>query len=102
MVSIGVERAPGIARLEATALANAATTVAVAAYLICAALLAIAPDALLWVFQSWFHGLTLDPLRPAGAWFRPTEFVIGVIMLGAVTWLVTAATARLYNTWSGR
>lgn len=48
-------------------LANAAAAVALVGYLICAALCIVAPDVLDWFFQPWLHGLTLAPLRPAGA-----------------------------------
>ncbi|GIW07455.1 MAG: hypothetical protein KatS3mg060_2260 [Dehalococcoidia bacterium] len=102
MASIAREQADLAMRLEARALANAAATVALAGYLICAALALVAPEALIWVFQPWFHGLSLDPLRPTGAWFRPGEFIVGLVTFGGSVWLGTAAFAWLYNTWARR
>lgn len=94
---------PGIAaQLEAVPLANAATVVALAAYLVCAAIALVAPDILVWFFQPWLHGLSLEPLRPTGAWFRPGEFLVGLLTLGGSVWVVTAAVAWLYNRWSHR
>jgi len=83
-----------------TILANAATTVAVVAYLICAVLAIVAPDLWVGLIQSWTHGLSLAPLRPTGPWFRPGEFIVGLITFGGSVWLATAAIAALYNRWS--
>lgn len=102
MVSIAREQPALTTRLDVRTLANAVTAVALTAYLICAALALVAPDLLIWFFQPWFHGLTLDPLRPAGAWFRPGEAIVGLITFGASVWLGTAAAAWLYNAWSRR
>jgi hypothetical protein len=102
MISLTREQPTATARLNVTALANAVTAVALAAYVICATVALVAPDLLIWFLQPWFHGLSLDPLRPAGAWFRPTEAVIGLITFGASVWVGTAAAAWLYNAWSGR
>jgi hypothetical protein len=83
-------------------LANAAATVAVALYAICRVLALVVPDTLRWIAQSWFHGLALAPDGAASLWLDPTEFLVGLITLGAVAWLATAATAWLYNAWSHR
>ncbi len=91
-----------VATLREAALANAATVVAVAAYMICGVLSAVAPDAWIWLFQPWLHGLSLAPLRAAGPWFRPGEFALGLVTFGGSVWLVTAAMAGLYNRWSQR
>lgn len=89
-----------LAAVQVTTLANAATTVAVAAYLICAALAIVAPDLWVGLIQSWTHGLSLAPLRPTGPWFRPDEFIVGLITFGGSVWLATAAVAALYNRWA--
>ena len=101
MSSIGlrVESEHGAA-LAVTPLANAATAVALIGYLVCAAISVVAPDVLVWFFGSWLHGLSLEPLRPAGAWFRADTFVVGLITFGGTVWLAAAATAWLYNRWS--
>ena len=100
MVSIGLERTEIARRLAVVPLANAAATVAVAAYLICAILNILAPDVLAWLFQSWSHGLSLAPLRAAGRSFGPTEFLAGMVTFAGAIWLATAAVARLYNAWT--
>lgn len=102
MSTIRSEAASESARLAAVPLANAATVVALVGYLICAALSIVAPDVLVWFFQPWLHGLSLAPLRPAGAWFRPGEFVVGLVTFAGTVWLVTAAIAGLYNAWGHR
>ena len=100
MASIGLERIPTAGRLEVVPLANAAAVVALAGYLICAALSYFAPDLLMWVFQSWAHSLALEPLRTAGPTFRPIELVVGLVTFGGMVWLGAAAVARLYNAWT--
>lgn len=88
----------GGATVRVVPLANAAALVGLAAYLICAFVSLVAPEALLWVAQSWVHSLALGPMRPAG-WFSPAQFVVGLITFPAFVWLVTAASARLYQAW---
>lgn len=81
-------------------LANAAAVVGLAAYLLCALVAAIAPDFFVAFFQPWAHGLTLAPLRPADAWFRPGEFLVGLVTFTGAVWLVSAAWAWVYRAWS--
>jgi hypothetical protein len=100
MASIGLERIPTAGRLEVIPLANAAAVVALAAYVICAALSFVAPDLLMGVLQSWAHSLALEPLRTTGPSFRPIELVVGLVTFGGTVWLATAAVARLYNAWT--
>jgi hypothetical protein len=100
IVSIAREQPALATRLDVTALANAVTAIALAAYIICATVAIVAPDLLIWFFQPWFHGLSLDPLRPTGAWFRPGEAIVGLITFGGSVWVGTAAAAWLYNAWS--
>lgn len=90
------------AGLHAIPLANAVTAVAEVAYLVCAALSIIAPDILLWYFQSFLHGLSLEPLRPAGPWFEPARALFGFVAFGATIWVGTVAAASLYNTLARR
>lgn len=88
--------------LQAITLANAVTVVALAGYLICAAVALVSTDLLIAFFQPWVHGLSLQPLRPADPTFRPDAFVVGLISFGASAWLATAAAAGLYNVWARR
>lgn len=100
MSTISQEHVSALPRLGVVPLANAAAVVALVGYLICAAVSIVAPDVLVWFFQTWLHGLSLAPLRPAGAWFRPDEFVVGLITFAGTVWLATAAIAELYNAWA--
>ena len=99
MQATAVRRRVSLGAVEVTPLASAVTAVAVVAYMLCAIVAAVAPDLLLWFFQPWLHGLTLEPLRPTGAWFRPGEFLVGLVTFGASVWVATAAAAWLYNRW---
>ncbi|MBI4498063.1 MAG: hypothetical protein HY689_09215 [Chloroflexi bacterium] len=98
----GQVQAMPAAGLQVVPLANAVTAVALVFYVACAALAIVAPEALIGLFQPWLHGLTLEPLRPTGPWFRPGEFAIGLLTFSATFWLGTAAVAWLYNAWSRR
>ncbi len=102
MSTVSREAVGASARLATVPLANATAVVALAAYLACAALSVVAPSVLVWFFQPWLHGLSLEPLRPAGTWFRPGEFVVGLITFPGTVWLATAAIAALYNAWAHR
>ena len=100
MASIELGRIRTQGRLAVVPLANAAAVVALAAYLICAALSYFAPDLLMWVFQSWAHSLALEALRTTGSTFRPIELLVGLVTFGGTVWLAVAAVARLYNAWT--
>jgi hypothetical protein len=102
MAAIAREPTRVATRLEVMPLANAAATVAVAAYVLCAVIALVAYEAYIGFFQLWIHGMTLEPMRPLGGWFNLGTFVSGLITFGATVWLATAATARLYNAWSGK
>jgi hypothetical protein len=102
MVSFTREQPAVTARLNVATLANAVTAVALAAYIICTAVALVTPDLLIWFFHPWFHGLPLDPLRPASAWFRPGDAIVGLITFGLSMWVGIAAAAWLYNAWSRR
>lgn len=88
--------------LRVVPLANAMTVVALAAYLICAAVALVSTDILIAFFQPWVHGLSLQALRPATPTFQPDAFVVGLITFGASAWIATTATVSLYNTWARR
>jgi nucleoside permease NupC len=87
------------ARLEIVPLASAVTVVALAAYLVCAAVAFVSLDLLVGFFEPWFHGVSLQLLRPTSFVFRPEAFLIGAITFGASSWVATAAAAWLYDSW---
>lgn len=82
--------------------ANAVVVVAAATYLICGLVALASVDALIGFFQPWFHGVSLQLLRPADSGFRLDIFAVGLITFSASVWVATAAVARLYNFWARR
>jgi hypothetical protein len=100
MATIARESTGVATRLEVMPLANAAATVALVGYVLCAVVALVAYEVYIGFFQPWFHGMTLAPIRPTGDWFNLGTFVTGLITFGATVWLATAATAWLYNAWS--
>lgn len=92
-----VQQATTTGGIEVIALANAATIVGIAAYVLCAIVAFALPDVYFGFFQSWFHGISLEALRSPGPAFQFGAFVTGLITFGASVWLAAAATASLYN-----
>src|SRR5215212_11777904 len=86
-----------IARVEVITLANAATLVGIAAYVLCSVVAALAPGLYLAFFQSWFHGISLTQLLVGAAPLSFGTFVTGLVTFAASVWIVIAATAALYN-----
>ena len=84
-------------RLHAVPLASAGSLVAAATYVLCAVLSAVAPDVYFGLFQSWFHAVSLEPLRLSTQAFDPGRFAAGLVTFSGVAWLTLAATAALYN-----
>lgn len=82
--------------LNTIAFAHSVALVAAAAYVICAVVSVVAPDLYLWFFQSWLHGLSLEPLRPSGSMFNLGSSLIGLLTLTATAWFGAFAVARLY------
>ncbi len=86
-------------RVAVVALANAVAVVAIVLYLACALLSFVAPDLYLGIVQSWVHAISITPLR-AGGGFELGQFLFGLVTFAAVTWVVTAAIAWLYDRWA--
>jgi hypothetical protein len=89
------ERAP---KLAVVSLASAAAIVAAAAYVVCLALSMVAPDLLMGIFQTWAHSISIAPLRAEAVVFQPGAALLGLLTWSGFVWLITAATASLYNT----
>lgn len=85
--------------MKPVALANALTSVVLIAYLVCAALVYIAPDFVFSVAQSWFHGLNLDVIR-ASSPASLVSAVFGAVSLGVYIWVLTYLFGRLYVYWA--
>ena len=85
--------------MKPVALANALTSVAVVAYLVCAALVYVAPDFVFSIAQSWFHGWNLDIVKASS----PASLVsvaFGAVSLGVYIWALTYSFGRLYAYWA--
>ena len=86
------------ARLVAWRFGLAASVAFSGVYLACALAVAMFPQATLDLFNTWFHGLDLNLLRPAGG--RPLtvqQFVIGWLAVIGVAFPVGTILAWTYN-----
>lgn len=84
--------------LNAKAFANAATTVGLAAYVVCRVLVLLVPDFMFSVAQSWFHTFNLNSVKAVES-FNIGTFLLGAVTFGAFVWIMTYATVSLYNKW---
>lgn len=82
--------------MKPVVLANVATAVGAAFYIICATLVYAAPDLAFSIAQSWFHGINLEVVRATGpASLGSTVF--GLISLSVVLWVSAYVAGYLYN-----
>lgn len=83
-----------MARLDVVPMANAVGIVTIATYLACVVIALTSMEFLVSVAQIWFHGMawTSSPLV-----FSLVPFVLGGVSFTATMWILTAATASLYN-----
>ena len=84
--------------MKPVALANALTSVFLFAYLVCAALVYIAPNFVFSIAQSWFHGWNLDIVR-ASSPASLVSVVFGAVSLGVYIWVLAYLFGRLYAYW---
>lgn len=84
--------------VKPTIAANAVTTVAGAAYIICRILTLIIPDAMFTILHAWVHTLNVSALK-ANAGVSFGDEVWGFIALVIFVWLFVYASATLYNKW---
>ena len=85
--------------LQPLPLANAATVVSLALYLICRALTLLAPDLVFAIGRSLFHTFSIDVMKATTA-FDLGSFVIGAVTLAIVVWVSAYALAKIYNRFS--
>jgi len=85
--------------LKPQALANAATTVGVVAFVICGIATFIAPDLVFGIAGSWAHSINLEAVRSTTP-MSLGSFILGVITFGIYIWVITFAGASLYNKWA--
>lgn len=85
--------------LKPKAFANAITSVFVVAFVICGIATFIAPDLVFGIAGSWAHSINLEAVRSTTP-MTLGSFVLGVITFGIYIWVVTFASASLYNKWA--
>ena len=85
--------------LNAKLFANAVTIVWVTAYLLCGIAALIAPDQYWSMAGSWLHAINLEPIKATTPMSAGT-FIFGVISFAIFVWIVTFASAKLYNRFS--
>ncbi|HEU5320816.1 MAG TPA: DUF5676 family membrane protein [Methylomirabilota bacterium] len=88
-----------MAMVDTQALANAVATVVGVTYIVCRVVSAVAPQAVFAIGQSWFHTVSLEPVRATGS-MSTGAFVLGLVTSVVVSWVLTYATAALYARWA--
>ena len=66
-------------------------------YSVCAAAMALWPDATLSFFNAWFHGVDLRMLKPAAGAFAIGIFFYGLSAITVTGFTVGAVYAAIYN-----
>lgn len=75
--------------------ANSLALASVVFYFACAILAVLAPNFLLEMFQSWFHGINVAQLATTQRDFG--SFLFGLISLAVVSWIFGYLWAWFYN-----
>lgn len=81
-------------KLNEMALANALGILTAVVYVVCAAMVAVAPDLFKAISASWFHGIDIESLwigAPRG------NFVLGIVSAVAASWAAGWLFAKIYN-----
>lgn len=82
-----------------TTLANSVATVWGAAYALCGIAAMVLPDLYFGVLNNWFHSINLELIKSTMPLALPT-FIVGLLTFVAYIWVITFATASVYNAWS--
>ena len=82
-------------KLDAKAFANAAALIVAAIYVVCVAVVAIAPDFFLSIANSWIHALDLTKIKDIN--ITAGSFIWGLITIVIVSWVVDYFFAVAYN-----
>ena len=80
-------------------LANAVATVWGAAYALCGLATMIFPNLYFGVLNNWFHSLNLELIKSTTPLAFPA-YLMGLATFFVYIWIVTFATASVYNAWS--
>lgn len=80
-------------------LANSVTTVWGLAYALCGIAAMISPKLYFGVLSNWFHRINLELIKSTTP-LTLTSFLVGLATFSAYIWVITFATAAVYNAWS--
>lgn len=80
---------------EPMATANAAAATVAALYVFCRIAVALVPDLVMSIAQSWFHGLELS--KVSGWNLSMESFILGLVTSAGGAWLVGYVFANAYN-----
>lgn len=79
-----------------TILANSVTAVWGAAYAICGIAAMIFPNLYFGVLNNWFHSINLELIKSTTP-LTLTSFLMGLATFSIYIWVITFATASVYN-----
>jgi hypothetical protein len=82
-----------------TLLANAVTSVWGTAYALCGIAAMIFPNLYFGVLNNWFHSINLELIKSTTP-LTLTSFLVGLATFSTYIWVITFATATVYNAWS--
>ena len=80
-------------------LANAVTSVWGTVYALCGITAMIFPDLYFGVLNNWFHSINLERIKSTTP-LALTSFLMGLVTFSIYIWVITFATASIYNAWS--
>ena len=85
-------------KLNAIGFGNGFAATGAVLYIFCRILAVVAPSALIYVAQSWFHGLVVNSAMPRDSGLLdPLSFVVGLVTFWATAWFTGWITAVIYN-----
>jgi len=89
-------------KLKEYALAKSFAVVAGVSYIVCILFSIFFPKSLMYILNSWVHGVDLTYLAPpSGDWVLGTgNIYFGFPTFTVVAWILGFATAKLYNVFS--
>ncbi len=84
---------------QPTILANSLTVVWGTAYALCGIAAMIFPNLYFGVLNNWFHSINLELIKNTTP-LALTSFLVGLATFSAYIWIITFATASVYNAWA--
>lgn len=82
-----------------TILANSVTAVWGTAYALCGIAAMIFPNLYFGVLNNWLHSINLELLKSSTP-LTLISFLMGLATFSIYIWVITFATASVYNAWS--